>query len=96
MERTEISFAQKEAIRQNWRLRNILRAIQNRLPEGYVVTNKKPVQKEMRRIDSSSTATYWSSWVKNGNETFLAVLDGEKVKLFNQNELTQYKLRSVA
>lgn len=94
----EKTFQQREAIRKAWQLRSILRAIQARLPEGCVATNKKPVKKEVRLVDSVSTEVYWSSWVKKQGEkeSFLALFNGEKVKLLSQKELNKYKLRSVA
>lgn len=94
----EKSFAEREAIRRNWQLRSILRAIQARLPEGCIATNQKPIKKEVRLIDSVSTNIYWSSWVKKEGEkkTLLALFDGEKVKLLSQKDLNKYKLRSIA
>ena len=72
-------------------LRGILRKIQAGLPEDFVITNKKPVQKEIRRISSPETETLWSSWCKDkAGEVFLALLvRPDRVKLIKQARLKE-------
>ncbi len=88
----------QEEIRQNWRMRNILRQIQQNLPEGYKTTNKRPVLKQVKHHQSASTCTYWSSWVRNGDEKFLALLDSQKgkLKLISEEDIKEnYHVRSL-
>ena len=93
----EKTFAQKEAIRKAWSLRRILNQIQTMLPAGYTTTNKKPVQKEIQRLGSSDQNLLWSTWCKDAEgNTFLALWNGKKVKLLSEEQLKEYKLRSIA
>lgn len=82
---------EKQEIRQRWHERCLLNQIKNLLPEGYVVINKKPVQKEIRRISSPETETFWSSWCKDkAGEVFLALLvRPDRVKLIKQARLKE-------
>lgn len=89
---------EKQDIRQRWHERCLLNQIKNLLPEGYVVINKKPVQKQLRRRDSIGCAVYWSSWCKKDGETFLALLDLDKKKLKiipEETIRTEYYIRSI-
>lgn len=88
---------QKQEIRNRWQMRCILRKIQASLPEGYVTTNTKPVKKEISHKSSCGKSVYWSSWCKNGKIRYLALLDGEKLKLVPEKDIkTFYKIRTVA
>ncbi len=78
----------------------IMETIQSKLPEGYYVTNKRPVQKEVRAKTSASADIYWSSWVKKeGSKTsMLALIDNHtgKVKILSQDEIKRdYSIRSI-
>lgn len=90
---------EKQEIRQRWHERCLLNQIKNLLPEGYVVINKKPVQKQLRRCDSLGCAVYWSSWCKDtSGETHLALLDPDKkrIKLIPEKIIkAEYFIRSI-
>ena len=90
------TFEEREAIRNRWMLRGIMNKIQALLPEGYIATNSKPVKKEICHKSSCGKAIYWSSWCKNGKERYLALLDGDRVKLIAENEIKEaYKVKTV-
>ncbi len=95
----EKNSEQEQAIRERWRHRCLLRQIEQLLPVGYVVKNKKPVQKQVRRVDSLGCTVYWSSWCKDpAGETYLALLDAEKhrLKLIPEQIIkTEYYIRSI-
>lgn len=94
----EKNSEQEQAIRERWRHRCLLRQIEQLLPVGYVVKNKKPVQKQVRRVDSLGCTVYWSSWCKKDGETFLALLDLDKKKLKiipEETIRTEYYIRSI-
>ncbi len=93
----EKNFEEREAIRNRWMLRGILRQIQSLLPEGYVATNTKPVKKEIGRVDSCGKSVYWTSWCKSGKDIYLALLDGNKVKLIAEKDLKAvYRIKSLS
>ena len=93
----EKNFEEREAIRNRWMLRGILRQIQSLLPEGYVATNTKPVKKEIARVDSCGKSVYWTSWCKSGKDIYLALLDGNKVKLIAEKDLKAvYRIKSLS
>lgn len=95
----EKTFEQRQDIRNRWRHRCLLRQIDQLLPAGYVVKNKRPVQKQVRRVDSFDCTIYWSSWCKDpAGETYLALLDAEKhrLKLIPEQIIkTEYCIRSI-
>lgn len=84
-----------QAIQERWNLRKIMRQIASSLPDGYIVTNTTPVQKEIRKCNGNVFETYWTCWVRNKKEKALAVLKGERVKLISQNELELYHMHSL-
>lgn len=95
MEKTK---EQQDDIRQRWHERHLLQLISAALPEGFIVTNHKPVQKQVRRVDSLGCTVYWSSWCKKDGETFLALLDLDKKKLKiipEETIRTEYYIRSI-
>ena len=93
----EKTFEQRQEIRQRWQMRGILRQIQSLLPEGYVATNTKPVKKEIGRVDSCGKSVYWTSWCKSGKDIYLALLDGNKVKLITEKDIKAfYRVKSLS
>ena len=74
-----------------------LKAIQAGLPAGYTATNKKPVQKEIRKEGSAETTTVWTSWCKDpdGNRHLALLLSNGRVKLISQDALSNYKHHSI-
>lgn len=74
-----------------------LKAIIAGLPQGFIATNKKPVQKEIRELKSPVVTTFWTSWVKDpdGNRHLALLLGSGRVKLISQEDLENYKHRSV-
>ena len=84
-----------QAIQERWNLRKIMRQIASSLPEGYIVTNTIPVQKEIRKCNGGISETHWTCWVRNNTEKALAVLKGERVKLISQKDLELYQMHSL-
>lgn len=74
-----------------------LKAIQEGLPAGYTATNKKPVQKEIRALNSPEVNTVWTSWCKDpdGNRHLALLLSNGRVKLISQEALSNYKHHSL-
>lgn len=93
----EKTLSQQNDIRNRWKMRCILRKIRQLLPEGYVATNTRPIQKEICHKGSCGKAIYWSSWCKKDKERYLALLDGNKVKLIAEKDIKEfYNVRSIA
>ena len=84
-----------QAIQERWNLDRIMRQITSSLPQGYVVTNHTPVQKEIKKSNGGVSEFYWTCWVRKGKEKALALLKGERVKLIPQNELDNYRMHSL-
>ena len=74
-----------------------MKAIQEGLPSGYTTTNKKPVQKELQALHSSSTEKFWTSWCKDADGVrYLALLQSNgRVKLISMEKLSTYKHHSL-
>lgn len=74
-----------------------MKAIIAGLPADYTATNKKPVQKEIRKDGSVETATVWTSWCKDpdGNRHLALLLSNGRVKVISQEALSNYKHHSL-
>ena len=93
----EKTFKQRQDIRNRWQMRGILRQIQSLLPEGFHTTNTKPVKKKIGRVGSCGTSIHWTSWCKNGKDIYLALLDGNKVKLIAEKDIKAfYRVKSLS
>lgn len=77
---------------------NILAEIQQLLNEkypGFIVTNAKAVLKEFKPKGALHGSTFFTSWCKKGENKGLAILNGEKVKLFSEEDLVGYDIHSI-
>lgn len=77
---------------------NVLKTIQELLDSrypGYIVTNRRAVEKEFKPKGALHGSSFYTSWCKKGEHKGLAILSGEKVKLLSEEDLRGYDIHSI-
>ena len=85
------------AIQKRWEKRCLFNGLKKHLPEGYCTTNVDIVAKQVKVKNSAEPLKlWWTSWcVDNNGNKYLALFDGEKLKLIPEEKKADYYIKTV-